>query len=57
MLAKCPAGKHVLLGGLGVLGVGEMWQPASDARQQSPQWVHLPIRPCRDFQLRTLCVG
>jgi hypothetical protein len=46
MEAKCRTGNHVELGGLGGMGVGAMWVPATPRHKQDPDWQLLPIRSC-----------
>lgn len=56
MLAKCPTGKHVLLGGLGGMGVGQMWTCAEERHRSDDLWTDLPVEPCvGGFGIREAC--
>lgn len=47
--ARCPTGKHVLVTGLGGMGIGSMWHPASDYREKlGDLWSELPVEQCCD---------
>jgi hypothetical protein len=44
--AKCKTGKHILRGGLGALGVGQMWFETTDDDRNAPEFGPLPVTPC-----------
>ena len=56
-IAKCPTGKHVLRGGMGALGVGQMWFAAEQTDQDSPEFSELPIRACIALGVTASCYG
>lgn len=53
-VARCAAGKHVLRGGLGAMGVGRMWGFTTDAERQDEGFEQLPILSCHGFGLAPL---
>lgn len=55
LAAKCPTGKHELHGGLGAMGVGQMWCPANPAHRGTPEWDALPVERCCNFGIRDAC--
>lgn len=48
VVAKCKTGKHILRGGLGALGVGQMWFETTDDDRNAPEFDHLPVTLCED---------
>ncbi len=56
-IARCAAGTHVLRGGLGAMGVGQMWGFASEAEQRDPDFAGLPVQSCHGFGLAPIVEG
>lgn len=62
-LAKCITGRHALMGGLGGMGVGQMWTWArehgkSDGEMRAELvelWDQLPIESCCNFGINDAC--
>lgn len=58
--AKCQTGKHVLLTGLGGMGVGSMWAEAEErycAEALSEIWNELPVERCSAFGIDKACTS
>lgn len=56
LVAKCPTGKHELHGGLGGMGVGEMWSHAQPEHRDDPAiWDALPVQDCSNFGIDDAC--
>lgn len=56
LVAKCPTGKHELHGGLGGMGVGQMWGPARPEHRDDPAiWDKLPVQVCSNFGIDDAC--
>jgi hypothetical protein len=62
-VARCPSGRHVLKGGLGGMGVGQMWSWTREYGRSdgamSPDlaeaWDELPISRCCNFGINDAC--
>jgi hypothetical protein len=62
-VAKCHTGKHVLQGGLGCMGVGQMWGWSREYGKEDGKmredladvWDELPVQPCGDFGIDDVC--
>lgn len=65
IVAKCPTGKHLLIGGLGGMGIGQMWswsrdngKPEGKLRTGAAEiWDQLPTMQCCDFGISDACVA
>lgn len=63
--AKCPTGKHILICGLGGMGVGQMWIWTRPYGQLDGEidpraadvWDELPVQPCCNFGISDACVS
>ena len=56
-VARCASGIHVLRGGLGAMGVGQMWGWASEVEQRDDEFAALPVQSCHSFGIVPLFQG
>lgn len=54
LVAKCQTGRHELHGGLGAMGVGEMWSLADPKNKEDAEaWAALPVQYCSGYGVDT----